>query len=56
MYEEEAEWLSNCCSAPPLFELHEEEDMDTIGICGQCKEHAAFEIWGDEDEYDKPVL
>ena len=36
-------WVSICCTAPPLFELHHEECIETIGICAQCKEHTAFE-------------
>ena len=41
---EESEWWSQCCTAPPLYDLHEEESMDTIGICMACREHASFEI------------
>ena len=43
IYFNDDEWLSNCCTAHPLFDLHHEEMMDTIGICSQCKEHATFE-------------
>lgn len=41
---EESEWWSQCCTAPPLYDLHEEESIDTIGICMACREHASFEI------------
>ena len=41
----EEEWWSVCCSAPPLYEVEELEDiMDTIGICMNCKEHVSFEL------------
>ena len=41
---EETEWWSQCCTAPPLYDLYEEEGMDTIGICMKCREHTSFEI------------
>ena len=34
--------LSNCCYAPPIYELD-----DNLGHCSQCKENAVFE---DEEE------
>jgi len=40
----ESEWWSECCTAPPLYDLYEEEGMDTIGICMSCREHTSFEI------------
>ena len=39
----ESEWWSQCCTAPPLYDLHEEEGLDTTGICMSCREHASFE-------------
>ena len=45
----EEEWWSICCSAPPLYGVEELEDMDTIGICMDCKEHVSFEQ-GDSNE------
>ena len=45
----EIEWWSICCSAPPLYGVEELEDMDTIGICMDCKEHVSFEQ-GDSNE------
>ena len=46
------EWLSECCGAHAKFPLHHEESIITIGICDKCGDHAGFELWGDEDEYD----
>ena len=46
---EETEWYSLCCTAPPLYDLHIEEELDTIGICMKCREHTSFEK-EDEDE------
>ena len=45
----EIEWWSICCSAPPLYGVEELEDMDTIGICMDCKEHVSFKQ-GDNNE------
>ena len=44
MYQMEEEWYSICCSAPPLYDLDILEDMDTIGICMNCREHVSFEL------------
>lgn len=49
---EETEWYSMCCTAPPLYDLHQEEETDTIGICMKCREHASFEK-GDDDEWNR---
>jgi hypothetical protein len=49
MIDEEQEWYSICCTAPPLYDLHEEEGIDTIGICMNCREHTSFEQ-GDTNE------
>lgn len=38
----DSEWLSECCSSPPLFGLHHEEGIDSYGVCGSCREHATF--------------
>tara|TARA_Y100001963_G_C6708338_1_gene413025 strand:- start:26 stop:205 length:180 start_codon:yes stop_codon:yes gene_type:complete len=40
---DEMEHCSNCCDAPPLYDLYEEEKVDTIGICMACGEGAVFE-------------
>lgn len=37
--------LSNCCSAPPLGEINEN---DMTGMCSDCKEGCVFE----EEEED----
>ena len=42
MYMIEDDWLSVCCTAPPLFDLHHDEGLDTIGICSQCRDHTTF--------------
>ena len=37
----EDEWYSNCCDAPPLYEL-EENSWTGIGKCMSCREGAIF--------------
>tara|TARA_R110002020_G_scaffold324607_5_gene540284 strand:+ start:264 stop:401 length:138 start_codon:yes stop_codon:yes gene_type:complete len=44
----EEEWYSECCSAPPLYGVHEEEGIDVIGICMSCREHTSFNLWEEE--------
>ena len=39
----EIEYYSDCCTAPPLYDLHIEEELDTMGICMSCREHASFD-------------
>jgi len=48
---EELEWYSNCCVAPPLHELHYEEEFDAqpVGMCMKCREGAIFYL-GESDE------
>ena len=50
--DEDAEYYSNCCSAPPLYEVHIVPINEYMGICMKCRENAMFEIWGDEDPYE----
>ena len=47
IYDEEEYW-SECCTAPPLYDLHFEEGIDTLGICMNCREHASFKQMEDE--------
>ena len=45
----EDEWYSECCTAPPLFDLHHtEEPEDPLGICMYCRDNATF-TKGDEE-------
>ena len=47
------EWWSDCCTAPPLYELHDldnKEIPDVIGICMSCREHTSFQCWKEEDD------
>ena len=49
---EELQWYSNCCTAPPIHDLHIDHEYDTqpIGLCMQCREGAVFNIdIGDEE-------
>tara|TARA_Y100001963_G_C6695348_1_gene406692 strand:+ start:908 stop:1051 length:144 start_codon:yes stop_codon:yes gene_type:complete len=46
----EEEWYSLCCGAPPLYGLHEEEGVDTIGICMSCRENTSFKLEEDSNE------
>tara|TARA_R110000765_G_scaffold333233_1_gene423813 strand:+ start:230 stop:412 length:183 start_codon:yes stop_codon:yes gene_type:complete len=42
--DEDLEWYSICCTAPPLYDLHDLKDgIDPIGICMNCREHTGFE-------------
>ena len=45
----ELEYYSNCCNAPPLYDLHYEEEYDAepIGMCMSCRDNAVF-IEGNE--------
>ena len=48
VYEEE--WWSICCTAPPLYDIQEEEEgIDPIGLCMQCREHTGFEKWREDE-------
>ena len=42
--DEDLEYYSMCCTAPPLYDLHIEEGVDPIGICMNCRDHSGFEI------------
>ena len=39
----ELEWYSECCTAPPLYNVHHEDGLDSMGICMSCREHASFD-------------
>ena len=47
---EKKELLSVCCTAPPMYEIHEGDatEWEAIGICSQCKENATFKDGEDE--------
>ena len=45
----EEEWWSDCCTAPPLFDLHIEEGIEPLGLCMQCRDNATFSK-GEEDD------
>lgn len=45
----EEEWWSECCTAPPLFDLHETGEYELLGACMSCRENATF-TKGDEDD------
>lgn len=47
---EEIEYYSQCCDAPPLYELN-----GIMGICMSCRKNVIFDIWGDEDPYE-PIV
>ena len=38
VYEEE--WYSNCCDAPPMYDV----PYETFGLCMKCRDNSAFEI------------
>ena len=35
---EEIEWYSNCCDAPPMYDV----PYETFGLCMKCREGAEF--------------
>jgi hypothetical protein len=44
--EDEKEVLSSCCGYEPMGELHydnESKEVEMIGLCSKCKDHADFE-------------
>ena len=44
--EDEKEILSSCCGYEPMGELHydnESKEVEMIGLCSKCKDHADFE-------------
>ena len=42
IYEEDDEWYSVCCTAPPLYDLHDTGEYEPLGICMHCRDHATF--------------
>ena len=46
----EIEWWSQCCTAPPLYDLHIEENIMPTGICMKCKDNSGFEIITEKGE------
>ena len=40
----ELEWWSECCTAPPMYDIHIEKNLDPIGICMSCRDSTTF--WG----------
>ena len=47
---EELEWCSNCCTAPPLYDLHDNGEYEILGMCMKCREGAIFYLEGATDE------
>ena len=43
------EWLSVCCTASPMFELHHYDLEETTGVCSQCREHTTFINYEEEE-------
>ena len=42
------EWWSQCCTAPPLWEL--DYTGDPTGICMSCRDNAVFEIIKEDED------
>ena len=42
----ELEYYSNCCTAPPLYDIHYEEEFDAepVGVCMKCRDNAIFNL------------
>tara|TARA_R100000808_G_scaffold12515_1_gene31124 strand:+ start:1428 stop:1616 length:189 start_codon:yes stop_codon:yes gene_type:complete len=52
--DEDLEYYSQCCTAPPLWELDHMSyaiDGDPIGICMNCRDNAVFEL-NKESQYE----
>ena len=47
----EEEWYSVCCTAPPLYELHDNGEYEPAGICMHCRDNTTFEL--NEEENDE---
>ena len=44
--DDEKEILSSCCGYEPMGELHydnESKEVEMVGLCSKCKDHADFE-------------
>jgi len=41
-------FLSLCCYATPLYDLHIDEGIEPTGICSHCKDNTTFEIEEEE--------
>ena len=44
--DDEKEILSSCCGYKPMGELHydnESKEVEMVGLCSKCKDHADFE-------------
>ncbi len=41
---EELEWYSVCCTAPPLYDLHDNGEYEPLGICMHCRDNTTFEL------------
>ena len=53
MYLDDYERGSDCCTAPPLYDLPDldnEEIPDVVGICMSCREHTSFQCWKEKDD------
>ena len=46
----DSEYWSECCIAPPLYDLHETGEYEITGICMSCRDHTSFKKMEDEDE------
>ena len=49
---DETEWYSNCCDAPPLYELHDNGEYESLGMCMKCREGAIFYLEETADNRD----
>ena len=46
----EEEWYSVCCTAPPLYELHDNGEYEPVGICMHCRDNTTFELIEEEND------
>tara|TARA_R110002020_G_scaffold72786_1_gene187059 strand:+ start:743 stop:877 length:135 start_codon:yes stop_codon:yes gene_type:complete len=36
------DWISECCSASPLFSVDVLDEDEATGVCNSCREHSGF--------------
>ena len=49
--DEDLKYYSVCCTALPLYELHDNGEYEPVGICMQCRDNATFEL-NKESQYE----
>ena len=50
---DEDEWVSVCCTSPPLYDLHIDDGIQPAGLCMHCRDNTVFFIQGGEYDDDE---